>query len=229
MVIDDIKKLSSSDLTRLLRQAIRDGEFSAHDRLPSERVLADRFGTARGTVRSALARLEKEGAVETRPGSGTYIIGGDPGFPNQIIANASPLELIDARFALEPHSCRLAVLNARSTDFEKMEALLAEMEGAVDDPALFSELDTRFHALLAETTGNSLLIWIVAQINSVRNQEQWSLMRSLTLNEDMIHQYNRQHREIVEAIRLREPERAAQLMKDHLEAARLSLTRSAAT
>ncbi len=229
MAIDESKKLSSSDLTRLLRQTITSGEFSPQDRLPSERVLSERFGTARGTVRSALAKLEREGVVETRPGSGTYVVGEERMVTNQVVANASPLELIDARFALEPHSCRLAVLNARSADFEKLEALMDEMEQASDNPAKFSELDTRFHALLAEITGNSLLIWIVAQINSVRNQEQWKLMRHLTLNEDMIHAYNRQHREIVAAIKQREPERAAQLMKNHLESARLSLTRSAAT
>ena len=229
MTIDENKKLSSSDLTRLLRQTIANGEFSPQDRLPSERVLSERFGTARGTVRSALAKLEREGVVETRPGSGTYVVGEEGMVTNQIVANASPLELIDSRFALEPHSCRLAVLNARGADFEKLDALMDEMENAADNPAKFSELDTRFHALIAETTGNSLLIWIVAQINSVRNQEQWSLMRHLTLNKEMIHQYNLQHREIIAAIKSREPERAAQLMKNHLESARLSLTRSAAT
>jgi len=229
MEIAEQQKLSSSDLTRLLRQAIRNGEFAAQDRLPSERILAERFGTARGTVRSAIAKLEREGAVETRPGSGTYVVGHGVGVTNQIVANATPLELIDARFALEPHSCRLAVLNARNADFEKLYALMSEMETAVDNPTLFSELDTKFHALLAETTGNTLLIWIVAQINSVRNQEQWSLMRNLTLNPDTIREYNRQHRDIVDAIKKREPELAAQLMKTHLEAARLTLTRSAST
>ncbi len=229
MEIRENKKLSASDLTRLLRQTITSGEFSPQDRLPSERVLSERFGTARGTVRSALAKLEREGVVETRPGSGTYVVGEEGEATNQVVANASPLELIDARFALEPHSCRLAVLNARAADFEKLEKLMDEMEKATNSPTRFSELDTKFHALLAEITGNSLLIWIVAQINNVRNQEQWSLMRHLTLNENVIHQYNREHREIVAAIKQREPERAAQAMKTHLEAARLSLTRSAAT
>lgn len=229
MAIDENRKLSSSDLTRLLRQAINDGEFSPQDRLPSERVLSERFGSARGTVRTALAKLEKEGVVETRPGSGTYVSDAEINPTDKVVANASPLELIDARFALEPHSCRLAVLNARSSDLDAMDALLNEMEQVTDSPARFSKLDTKFHALIAEVTGNSLLIWIVSQINNVRNQEQWSLMRHLTLNEATMKEYNRQHRAVVDAIRQREPERAAQLMKNHLESARLSLTRSAAT
>lgn len=229
VTLEEYKRLNASDLTRLLRQSIREGEFSANDRLPSERLLSERFGTARGTVRSALSKLEDEGVVETRPGSGTYVVGSKGSENNEVISNASPLELIDARFALEPHSCRLAVLNARAGDFIKLESLLDEMEKTVDDPGRFAELDTRFHAQIAEATGNSLLIWIVSQISNVRIQEQWSMMRHLTLDRETIINYNRQHREIVAAIKMREPERAAQLMKNHLESARLSLTRSSDT
>ena len=69
---------------------------------------------------------------------------------------------------------------------------------------------------------------MVNQINSVRNQEQWSLMRKLTLNNQTIKIYNNQHREILNAIKSRDPERASSLMKEHLETARLSLTRATA-
>ncbi|MEK9814231.1 MAG: FCD domain-containing protein [Paracoccaceae bacterium] len=41
-------------------------------------------------------------------------------------------------------------------------------------------------------------------------------------------QYNKQHRKILEALYRREPEAAANSMKEHLETVRLSLTRAAA-
>ncbi|WP_136659604.1 FCD domain-containing protein [Nitratireductor sp. XY-223] len=224
-----MKKLSANDIAGELRREISSGVLAVQDRLRPERELAERFNAGRGTIRRAIRQLEESGYVQTRAGSGTYVIAGQDDKVNDVIANASPLELIDARFAIEPHMCRLAVLNARQQDFEELERLLLQMERSVGDPTRFAELDTRFHAFIAETTGNKLLIWVLSQINSVRNQEQWSLMRHLTLNESMINQYNSQHRQIVNAIHSREPERAAMLMKDHLEAARLSLTRSAAT
>ena len=224
-----MKKLSANDIAGELRREISRGVIAAQDRLQPERVLAERFNAARGTIRRAIRQLEEDGFVETRAGSGTYVVAGQHEKVNDVIANASPLELIDARFALEPHMCRLAVLNARQQHFEELERMLVQMEQCVDDSTRFAELDTRFHAFIAETTGNKLLIWILAQINTVRNQEQWSLMRHLTLNEATIGYYNSQHRQIVNAIHSREPERAATLMKEHLEAARLSLTRSAAT
>jgi GntR family uxuAB operon transcriptional repressor len=224
-----MKKIGANTIASELRRGISQGILMPGDRLAPERVLADQFMVARGTVRSAIRQLEDEGLVEVRAGSGSYVADKPKTVEADVISNASPLELIDARFALEPHTCRLAVLNAKPSDFQHLDALLAQMDAAVDDPVRFSELDTEWHSYLAQTTGNHLLIWIVSQINFVRNQEQWKLMRHLTLDSSTIQTYNTQHRQIVDAIRAREPERAAQLMKKHLETARLSLTRSAAT
>lgn len=222
-------KYNANEIAGEIRKEITKGILSPTDRLPAERALSERFGAARGTIRSAIEQLANDGLVEKRPGSGTFVVGKPPDSVNETIANASPLELIDARFALEPHMCRLAVLNARSSDFADLEALQKQMETHAGDYAQFAELDTSFHAMIARAAGNNLLIWMVSQINNVRNQEQWSQMRHLTLNETMINQYNLQHRKIIEAIRAREPELAAQRMKEHLETARLSLTRSAST
>ena len=54
----------------------------------------------------------------------------------------------------------------------------------------------------------------------------WNFV-SASLNEQMIADYNNQHRQILNAIRSREPERAANQMKTHLEGARVSLMRVA--
>lgn len=223
------KRLGSAEIAGELRREIGEGRLGPGERFPAERVLATAHGVARGTVREAINLLAAEGLVEIRPGSGTYIKAGQVQDSNMVVENASPLELIDTRFALEPYMCRLAVLHATREDLNRLDSLLARMddsEGRVED---FSKLDTVFHTLLAQTTRNRLLIWIVSQTNSVRNQKPWSRMRHLTLTPKMIARYNIQHRQIVEAIASREPERAAMLMKAHLEDARLSLTRAAAT
>lgn len=223
------RRIGSSEVTATLRRELLSGSLMQGDRLPPERALSERFGVARGTVREALSRLAREGLVEVRPGSGAYVRQPAAGAVNPVIDNTGPLELIDTRFALEPHICRLAVLHARREDLDRAETLLQEMEASAEHPQRFSDADTEFHTLLAESTGNALLVWIVGQISSVRGQDQWHRMRSLTLDREMIQTYNRQHREIVAAIRAREPERAAEEMKRHLESARLSLTRASAT
>ncbi len=222
-------RMGSTEIAGLIRTEIKQGEIGQHDRLPPERLLAAKYGVARGTIREALNRLAEEELVEIRPGSGTYITYDPESAAHSVIMSARPLELIDARFALEPHICRLAVLHARTQDLDEMELLMERMENCNGDVIAFAEADTQLHTRLAQSTGNSLLIWIVSQMSSVRNQAEWSQMRQITLNNATMSLYNRQHRQIITAIRAREPEAAAAMMKEHLEAARLSLTRSAST
>lgn len=221
--------MGSAEIATAMRREILNGSFGRSERLPASRQLAKFYGVARNTLRDALARLEAEGLLETKPGSGTYITyrKDEPGA--SAMENARPLELVDARFALEPYICRLCVLHGRREDFERIEALCDRMEESGDDAVAFAETDAEFHLALATATGNNLLRWIMSEINRVRSMEEWTRMRQLTLDEQTIQTYNNQHRNIVNAIRSRNPERAASCMKEHLETARLSLTRAADT
>jgi GntR family transcriptional regulator/MocR family aminotransferase len=56
-----------------IRTAIRTGQLRAGDRLPSTRSLAERFGTARGTMDAAYAILAGEGYVVGRGPAGTVV------------------------------------------------------------------------------------------------------------------------------------------------------------
>lgn len=218
-------RMGSAEIAAHLRREITGGTYRQHERLPASRQLAESFGVARNTLRDALTQLESEGLLESRRGSGTFVVYDRDDTRAPVIANASPLELMDARFALEPHICRLCVLHGRRDDFEAMERLCDRMEAAEDDAAAFAEADTAFHRALVDATRNDLLIWLIGQINTVRALDEWRRMTTLTLDAATIRDYNVQHRAIVNAIAERDPERAAACMKDHLEAARQSLTR----
>lgn len=218
---------SASDIASLMRQSIEEGTYRRFDRLPPSRQLAASLGVARNTLRDALYQLEKEGLLETRAGSGTYVTAPEQDRIPEAVEGATPMELIDARFALEPHICRLCVLHGRREDFEALDGFCAQMEASAHDPIGFAEADTAFHRALAEATRNTLLIWLISQINAVRSLDEWTRMRHLTLDHQTIATYNVQHRELLNALRSREPERAAVKMKEHLETARLSLTRAA--
>lgn len=229
MIDNKRKRVGSAEIASLIRRDIHSGVLSSKERLPPERVLAESYQVARGTVREALHKLSAESLVEIRAGSGTFVTFDPEASSENVILNARPLELIDARFAIEPHLCRLAVLHARQSDLDEMESLLHTMEASASDPGAFASADTAFHSMLAEITNNTLLIWMVAQINSVRSQKQWSKVRRVVLTPDEISQNNLQHRAIFDAISYRDPEQAALSMKAHLESARLALQRSAAT
>ena len=62
-------------ITEELRVEIDDGRLRTGDRLPTENILAERFGVNRHTARQAIASLAEDGLVESRRGSGTFVIG----------------------------------------------------------------------------------------------------------------------------------------------------------
>ncbi|HEV2441867.1 MAG TPA: GntR family transcriptional regulator [Steroidobacteraceae bacterium] len=59
-------------LYRVLSQALAEGRFGPREPLPSEPRLMRDYGVSRSTVRRALGRLEDEGRIERRRGSGTF-------------------------------------------------------------------------------------------------------------------------------------------------------------
>ena len=60
------------EITARVRALIESGRFKG-GQLPSEPALARLLGASRSTVRQALARLEQEGLIHRRQGSGTFV------------------------------------------------------------------------------------------------------------------------------------------------------------
>src|SRR5262245_22057112 len=56
-----------------LRERLAPGRARPGDRLPPEKELAETLGISRGTLRLALERLESNGEIVRRQGSGTYV------------------------------------------------------------------------------------------------------------------------------------------------------------
>jgi GntR family uxuAB operon transcriptional repressor len=219
--------MNAADIAGALRKQISSAHFAQNDRLPPERVLAEQFSVARGTVREALKQLEDTGFVERRAGSGTYVTYSERDETRSIVETTRPLELIDARFAVEPQMVRLAVLHATELDLAKTETHLRTMEDCGGDALAFADADDRFHLALAQCSQNALIVWMMQKMHEVRSHSQWARMRTITLEPGIINLYNAQHRAIIDAIRSRDADAAGRLMKEHLETARRSLVEAA--
>ena len=213
-------------ISAYLRRAIETGAYSEGDRLPPERQLALTFDAARSTVRRALDQLAKAGLVSRRLGSGTYV--GASGGPHgaDLADRISPLQLVEARLAVEPYTTRLAVLHATRRHLDDMEAVLIRAEGTTDDKDAFSRWDGEFHLMIAQASSNPLLLTVYRQINQVRIHAQWDAMKEKILTPDVITAYNRQHRGILNAMTERDAVTAQALITEHLEKARDDLLRA---
>jgi Transcriptional regulators len=116
----------------------------------AEDSLAARFDVSRGPVRDALNQLEADGLVEDRR--------------KRLYTRAMGMndveELYTVREALESLAIRLAIANARSRDWDDVQAIVDRMAVAADsnDGEAFAEADMDFHTSFYVHSGNRRLV-----------------------------------------------------------------------
>src|SRR5262249_58620275 len=102
---------------------------------------------------------EKAGLVSRRLGSGTFVgaASTETRRVSDLADQVSPLQLVEARLAVEPYTTWLAVLHATRRNLDDMEGVLAPAEQSVHHKESFSQLDREFHLLIAPASCNPLL------------------------------------------------------------------------
>jgi DNA-binding FadR family transcriptional regulator len=202
---------------RQLSEAIDSGRFKPGDRLPPERDLAVHFGTTRNLVRRAVLRLERERRISREVGRGTFVL--DRSENNAAAApplpKASPLDVLEARMAIEPGFADLVVGRATESDFDRLEGLLLSLEKAPTQQE-FKEAGYAFHLQIARSTRNPLLIQIFETVIEARKAAGWG--RLLSLNDTVAARQGqvRANRRILDALRERDAELARKLLRTHL-------------
>src|SRR4051812_2968632 len=145
-----------------VRALITQGEFAPAARLPAERDLARQLGVSRPSVREALIALEVEGWVEVRTGSGVYVKkrprNGDASHAAIKPTEWGPLELIRARKVIEGEIAALAATHAKRRDIDAIARAIASMQADADKGTMPLEGDRAFHAAVAESAGNVVLL-----------------------------------------------------------------------
>jgi|KBSMisStandDraft_5_1062788.scaffolds.fasta_scaffold392045_2 DNA-binding GntR family transcriptional regulator len=169
--------------------------------------LADRYGISRGSVREALRRLAGDGLVEFEVNRGFFVA--DSGLDDV-------RDRLEVRLELEPAVARLAAERRSEMDLETMlETIEAELAARTSDAA--HDASRAFHIAVATATGNQAFVklldslWIAdigrRLLAQRRRSAEWQ-------GSDV-----EEHRAIVEAIESGDGDRAAALMRVHVESA----------
>lgn len=193
-------------------------------RLPPERRLAETFQVSRAELRKALAVLEAEGRLVRSVGRGTFLKPGNdaPPMVEAIADRTSPPAAMQARFLIEPELAGLAAISANPTQLSEMRTL-AERMRTVDSWDEYRLLDARFHDLIAEATGNPLLVATYRVINGVRRSVAVRRIRYAEAKPSPNHHSFDEHDRIVEAIAHHDCGSAAAAMRAHLNGTAVAL------
>ncbi|HUG63201.1 MAG TPA: FadR/GntR family transcriptional regulator [Methylomirabilota bacterium] len=208
-----------------LRHLFDAGEYTVGDRLPSERDLAERMGVSRPTIREALIALEVEGRVRIRVGSGIYVTE-PPAAAPQADADEGPFELLRAREFVEGAVAEEAARHADADHIQRLDEILAEMDGR-DLPSRQSiDLDRSFHVGVASILGNSALSRVVADLFDQRMNPYFERLSSYFEDRNTWKAATAEHHAIRDAIVSGDPERARAAMQNHLRQSQLRFSQS---
>jgi DNA-binding FadR family transcriptional regulator len=196
---------------------VSDGELKPGDRLPSERDLATQFGVSRPTVREAMIALEISGLVEIRSGSGVYVLPQDGTTASLGEEVPGPLELLEARYAIEGETAALAATRIDKQGIRALEEQLAIISADFASTEEKEAADERFHELIAAASGNSALHSTIIWLWDMRNQSTISHSFHEKLRAEGSIPVVQDHTVILEALKEGNAELARASMHRHLQ------------
>ncbi len=218
----------ASRVAAMLLMRIRDEDLAPGTRLPAELAMAKHFGVSRTVLREAIAILKGDGLIETRKGSGAFVL-----VQNQIRAPEgdrlteesiqSLLNLIEVRCGMESEAAALAALRRTPAQLAEIEYSLRLIEESVNAGANGVEEDARFHQAIATATGNPY--W--GKLMEMFAQPIRAAVRVTRANEarreDFARQVQTEHQQIVDAIAAGDSQRARAAAANHMEQAALRI------
>jgi DNA-binding FadR family transcriptional regulator len=211
---------SALTLREAILENLKSRAWRAGHRLPTERELSGQYGLSRSTVRRVLADLKGRGLITQTVGSGTYVSDEVAHALANIAQSGSPLatspaELMSARLVLEPAIIAMVVGNATQADFDRMDICCdkGEAAGTIEE---FELWDGKLHGTIADAAHNAFISTVFQRMNEVRAQSEWGMLKRKSATPERRLDYQREHRELVAALKDRDGVRASELCVGHL-------------
>ena len=204
-----MQSLAKTSLVDSAAEAIRaeivGNRWSVGEKLPNEAQLSAQLSISRGTVREAVRVLVSQGYLETRQGSGTYVLSAvDTVSPLTMARRANLRDQFEARLALDAEAARLAAVRGTPEVIANLRGLLAargNYQGG--DKAAFVARDFAFHKAVVAASQNGVLVNMYEFFSALISETIEATLREELEEPDMA-----AHAAIVDAIETGDPDRA---------------------
>ena len=199
-------------------ELIREQNLTPGDRLPPERRLAEQLGISRSALRAGFSSLISMHVLQSRQGSGTFLVDGGPTLDSEPLRLLAELHgfsyehMFETRSILEVGAAGLAAERATDAQLDTMSEEIAKMYGALGDPQQFLVRDIAFHRTLASASGNPTLATLIEMVSVILYERR----RDTIERADDFNEALDRHRQIYGAIRSHKPEEARETMCGHI-------------
>ncbi|WP_275588784.1 FadR/GntR family transcriptional regulator [Croceicoccus hydrothermalis] len=219
------KTVSRADaLFQKLEREIRSGRMPAGSRLPTQKAIAQDEDVSRTVVREAVARLEAQGLVVARQGSGVFVTEEGRYQAFQITRQdmselAEVIRLLEVRLAVESEMAAFAASRRTLDDIAAMRGALRDMIALAHDPVASAKADTRLHMAIARATHNDTFVRLIEflGVRLVPPRNLYLGDRSPDEHEAYVERVHSEHEAIVDAIVRMNPEAARDAARRHMK------------
>jgi GntR family transcriptional regulator, transcriptional repressor for pyruvate dehydrogenase complex len=223
LMIRPIQKRQSlgADIAQQLQEMLVNGTYKPGDILPSQRALAEQFGTSLATVREAVSIISAAGLIEAQAGRGTVVCATpDASGFNAWLGAVNQLsdanEFLETRRLLEHYTISQAAIQATPAQLKNIRAILEQMALARDDVESFVQADFALHFAIAEASGNRVVTRILHFIHTPLANLLRTLCTALFEAQDF-DRLHASHERIVTALEQRNAKEAIAGFDDMLE------------
>jgi GntR family transcriptional regulator, transcriptional repressor for pyruvate dehydrogenase complex len=210
-----LKPLPRSDRAESVMNAlagyIARARLKPGERLPAERELMEALAVGRSTVREVIRQLQALGIVESRKGSGTYLLRSVTADTIHVPLSIDTthlrdalLQTLDVRRGLEVEASALAALRRTARDLRIIEQKLVAMEAVHHEKGTAGREDLAFHLAIYDATHNPLFPQLLEQMREAFE----SFWEKPFDRADFARRSFPFHRELFDAIAVRDADRA---------------------
>ena len=206
----------------VFQEKIFSGELADGSSFPAERSIVDSMGVSRPVAREAIKILAGKGLLEViprhrpivrRPDAKT-VIGSLGGLVGYLIGQSGGTrQIFEIRIVVEAALARQAALSATRQDIVRLRAALEANNEAIPDSDRFYETDQAFHAALYAIPDNPIYPAIHEAFNDWLAPK-WDQMPRLP---DRNLTNYKSHSAILEAILDRDPDKAEDALRAHMD------------
>lgn len=219
MSTDESRKLYKN-VVQYVKREVMSGALLPGDKLPTERVLAERLAISRNSVREGLRVLENIGIIQSTQGSGNYIsVNFDDSMAEVLsfmyfIKGLDEVQVTEFRWMIEREAIPLAVERITEEERSQLREILWNLDQASEEEQRIL-YDQQLHSLIIRSSQNGFLIANYEALIGFMDRYIGTMRQRIIRGMESSHELEKAHHLLAEGVLEGNTEKSIQGLEKH--------------